>query len=180
MCVKERKDMARKNNNTQVADVSTTVEAVETVNMNMNMTVDEVALSLVQMFEEENAKAHEKQRGQSLPMRDIVEGVDVLLNAAGVDRASIRVLADKVPKLLAVKYAQMGNGTNMVAVKVGHVIKEVPNDELRAMRETQLNHMLDPKTKDNFYRRIYNIGFRGEGKRFETENGDLVRKRTPQ
>jgi len=161
--------MAKKNHNTQVAPA--TVEAVE----QETMTVQEAAFNLVREFEMECAKAHEQQRGQSLPMRDIIEGVDMLMDAAGVKKASVRVLAEKVPMLLRVKYAAMGNSTNLMAVKMGHQIKEMPNVEVREMRERQLAHMLDPKTKDNFYRRIYNIGFRGEAKRFSLDNGDLVR-----
>ncbi|HPS39487.1 MAG TPA: hypothetical protein PL124_08765 [Candidatus Cloacimonadota bacterium] len=161
--------MAKKNNNTQVAPATTEVEVQE------NITVEQAALSLVQQFEAECAKAHEQQRGQSLPMRDIIEGIDLLMDAAQVSKASVRVLAEKVPMLLKVKYAAMGNSTNLMAVKMGHVIKEMPNNEVRELRERQLAHMLDPKTKDNFYRRIYNVGFRGEGKRFSLDNGDLVR-----
>jgi uroporphyrinogen-III synthase len=163
--------MAKKNNNHQVADASATTEEV----VQENITVEQAALSLVQQFEMECAKAHEQQRGQSLPMRDIIEGIDLLMDAAQVSKASVRVLAEKVPMLLKVKYAAMGNSTNLMAVKMGHVIKKMPNNEIRELRERQLAHMLDPKTKDNFYRRIYNVGFRGEGKRFSLDNGDLVR-----
>lgn len=165
--------MAKKTQNNKA-----TVEVAKAeVQENNTMDVQAAAFDLVREFEMENAKAHETQRGQSLPMRDIIEGVDMLMDAAGATKASVRVLAEKVPKLLAVKYAAMGNSTNLVAVKVGHVIKEIPNDELRSLREKQLAHMQDPKTKDNFYRRIYNIGFRKEGKRFELDAGDLVRKK---
>jgi hypothetical protein len=166
----EKRIMAKKNHNAPVANATT--EVVEQENF---VSIDAAALSLMEQFEMENAKAHEKQRGQSLPMKDIIEGVDMLMDAANAKRASVRLLAEKVPMLLRVKYAAMGNSTNLVAVRMGHVIKEMPSNEVRELRERQLGHMMDPQVKDNFYRRIYNVGFRGIEKRFTLDNGDLVR-----
>lgn len=164
--------MSKKTQNTK-----TTEKVVEAAVQENNTTdVQAAAFDLVREFEKECAAAKAKQRGQSLPMEDIMEGINLLMDAAGVSRASVSVLAEKVPKLLAVKYAAMGNSTNLLAVRMGHVVKEMPNNEVRELREKQLAHMLDPKTKDNFYRRIYNVGFNGRAGKFGLDNGDLVRK----
>jgi hypothetical protein len=144
-----------------------------------NMTMEDVARELVMAFEMECKAAHEKARGQSLPYKDIVWAVDTLLDAVGADRGAVSVLEKKVPLLLAAKYKAMGDATNLVSVKIGSVIKQMPSNELRKLREGQLAHMQDPKVKDNFYRRIYGLGFRKEFKRFELDNGDLVRKAKP-
>lgn len=166
--------MAKKNANNNKA-TEQVVEAVAQENT-INMSAAEMAAKLAADYEVENKKAQERQKGQSLPMRDIVEGVDMLMDAAGKNSAAIGWLVERVPKLLAVKYAEMGNSTNLIAVRMGHQVKNMPNNEVRALREGQLKHMLDPKTKDNFYRRIYNMGFRGIEKRFELQEGSLVRK----
>lgn len=152
------------------------VESVATQQEEVVEDVEQFASELVRAFEIECKAAHEKARGQSLPYRDIIWAVDMLLKAAGTDRAPVSLLAEKVPKLLEVKYKAMGDSTNLVAVKVGSQIREVPNNELRQLRQGQLAHMMDPKVKDNFYRRIYGLGFRKEFKRYELSGSDLVRK----
>jgi hypothetical protein len=157
-------------------------QAVENVNNNVEV-VDPIkayAQSLVQAYEAECLAAKSHQKGQALPNADIMWAVDTLFDAVGINQGPVRdVLDKKVPALLKMKYAQMGDSTNLVAVKVGHIIKEIPNNELRELRERQLAHMQDPKTKDNFYRRIYGLGYRKEQKRFEIREGDLVRTARP-
>ena len=151
-------------------------EVVEQENITPEEVIRRAAQELVAAFEMECEAAHSAARGQALPYADITWAVDTLFDAVGVDKGAIKVLADKAPKLLAVKYAQMGTSTGLVTVKVGSKMVTMANDQLRSLRESQLAHMKDPKTKDNFYRRIYGLGFRKEFKRFELRDGDLVRK----
>jgi hypothetical protein len=166
---------AHKNQSVAVVDHSQN-EVVEQENMTPEEFIKQAARKLTLTMEMETAKAHEQARGQGLPYRDIIWAVNFLMDAAGVNRAAVQVLSDKVPQLLKVKYAQMGNGTNEVVEKVGSKMVTMKNNELRALREAQLAHMQDPKVKDNFYRRIYGLGYRKEFKTFELKDGDIIRK----
>ena len=162
--------------NVKTVQVVKAAEQENAVEITEGFDLKQYASELVSALEVENKAAHEKARGQSLPYADIVEAIGMLFDAANTDRAAVSVLADKVPKLLALKYKAMGNATNLVPARVGGTIVMMPANQLRELREGQLAHMMDPKVKDNFYRRIYGLGYRKEFKRFELQNGDLVRK----
>ena len=175
--------MAKKNGSSKISYME--IEKVEeTMNTPQLVSgVDEVmkdfVSQLVADYEVAEKAAKEQKRGQSLPYREIIEAVDTILDAVGKNEGVISHLTTLVPKLLRMKYQAMGNSTNLVAVRIGNVVREVPNDQLRDLRLAQLDHMTDPKVKDNIYRRIYGLGYRKEFKRFELRDGMLVRTARP-
>jgi hypothetical protein len=142
-------------------------------------TVQDYARELVQAFELEVQHARERQKGQSLPYRDIIEAIDIIFDEVLLDKAPTNLLAEKVGKLLAFKYAHMSEAHNDVTARIGSRVVSMEACQLKALRLEQLKHMLDPKVKDNLYRRIYGLGYRKEFKRFDLVDGQLHRISKP-
>ena len=141
--------------------------------------IKQYANSLLADYERLEASVKEHQAGLSLPYREIMEAADLMFDTVQKEALNLEIMVKVVPKLLAEKYRLMGDNTNIVVVKEGHSMREYKNNELREKRERQLAHMMDPKTKDNMYRRLYGLGYRKEYKRFELREKDLVRVAKP-
>jgi hypothetical protein len=166
-------------NNRQVVKPQGNVVYSEVKAATQATTVEDYARELVQAFELEVQRAQERQKGQSLPYADIIEGVDIILSEAGTDKAPTNLLAEKVGKLLAFKYSHMSDAHNTVTARIGSRVVNMEACALKALRLEQLKHMLDTKVKDNLYRRIYGLGYRKEFKRFELVDGQLRRISKP-
>jgi hypothetical protein len=154
-------------------------EQMNTVPQMEGGSMKEFVTQLVADYEIAEAAIKEQKKGQSLPYREIIEAVDTILDAVGKDRGVISHLVQLSAKLLKMKYESMGDSTVLVPVKTGSVIRQMPQDQLRDLRLAQLAHMTDPKVKDNMYRRIYGLGYRKEFKRFDLQDGMLVRIAKP-
>lgn len=139
-------------------------------------TLEEFASEICLSFEKEVANAKTRQKGMSLPMNEVIFAIDKILDTAQADRAPVKLMTDKVAKLLAFKYAKMSStATNEIAVHINpRTISMIPECELKALRLSQLQHMKESKT-DNIYRRIYNIGSRAEYGRFDIIDSMIVR-----
>jgi hypothetical protein len=139
-------------------------------------TLEEFANELVMAFEKEVANAKTRAKGMSLPMQEVISAIDTIYDHAQADRSPVKLMADKVSKLLEFKYSKMSStATNEIAVHLNQrTTMMVPENELKAMRLSQLKHMRESKT-DNLYRRIYNIGSRAEYGRFDIVESMLVR-----
>jgi hypothetical protein len=139
-------------------------------------TLEEFASEICSAFEKEVANAKTRQKGMSLPMNEVIFALDKLLDTAQADRAPVKMMADKVAKLLEFKYSKMSStATNEIAVHINpRTISMIPECELKVLRQGQLKHMKESKT-DNLYRRIYNIGSRAEYGRFDIIDSMIVR-----
>jgi PHP family Zn ribbon phosphoesterase len=141
-------------------------------------TVEEYALEILQAFELEVQTAKERQKGQSLPYKDIIEAVDVVFDTVQSDKSPIALMADKVDKILTFRYDHMSDAHNTIAARIGNRVVEMEACQLKALRKEQLKHMQGAKT-DNLYRRIYGLGYRKEFKRFDLVDGSLHRLSKP-
>jgi hypothetical protein len=109
-------------------------------------------------------------------MNEVISAIDKIFDVAGADRAPVKLMAEKVAKLLEFKYSKMSStATNEIAVHLNpRTISMIPECELKVLRQGQLKHMKESKT-DNLYRRIYNIGSRAEYGRFDIIDSMIVR-----
>lgn len=153
---------------TQVASVPQEITQAETL--------EEFASEICLAFEKEVANAKTRTKGMSLPMNEVISAIDKIFDVAGTDRAPVKLMAEKVAKLLEFKYSKMSSTvTNEIAVHINpRTISLIPECELKVLRQGQLKHMKESKT-DNLYRRIYNIGSRAEYGRFDIIDSMIVR-----
>jgi len=139
-------------------------------------TLEEFASEILQAFEKEVEASKTRAKGMSLPMNEVIGAIDTIFNIAGTDRAPVKLMAEKVAKVLDFKYSKMSStATNEIAVHINpRTISLIPECELKVLRQGQLKHMKESKT-DNLYRRIYNIGSRAEYGRFDIIDSMIVR-----
>jgi len=161
--------MAHKAKTLMATNVAQQVEKSE-------MTEEEFLAKIKADFVAEIASHEHREKGISVPYEDIITSVKTVLEAAGINEAPVSDLKDKVVDLLAIRYAAMSNGTFEVTIRVGKKLITMPANEIKALRLKQLQHMKESKT-DNFYRRIYNLGFRKEYKEWGLNGANLVWKK---
>lgn len=165
--------MSKKNTQKQVEVTKTSIAPQETTQAE---NIQEFASEILSAFEKEVASCKTRQIGMGLPMNEVIETIDLIFDTVQVDRAPVKLIASKVADLLAFKYGKMAaDSTQDITIRLNaKTTMTMPENELRALRLSQLKHMKESKT-DNLYRRIYNIGSRQEYGRFDANKSMIIR-----
>lgn len=170
--------MSKKNSKQVVGSQQPTIAPQETTKAE---NIKEFASEVLASFETEVQNCKTRQIGMGLPMNEVIEALDLIFDTIQSDRAPVKLVAPKVAAILKFKYSRLSEtSTADISVRLNSKTTIImAENDLRALRLSQLKHMQESKT-DNLYRRIYNIGSRQEYGRFDAANSMIIRLKKPE